>query len=299
MTDTTPVRCVAVLGLGRMGAPIASRLVGAGFEVTGHDPRPDVSVGGVTMTATAHDAVTGADAVLTVLPGSPELRSLMIDDALLAHMRPGSVWIDGTSTVPDVADELTAGAVRSGIVRVDCGLGGGPPDAAGGTLALYVGGPADVVDRCRPLLEAFSSRIHHLGRTGSGTLAKLLVNLLWFGQATLVGEALLLARAAGMDAAGLAALLPETPASSAFVTDHLPALLAGDYLPAFGIDRVVEELDGLAALAGHRHSPFDVSGAVSRIHRDALERYGAVDGELLGVAHLEHLAGRRLGDRPD
>lgn len=299
MDVVAPVRRVAVLGLGRMGAPIAARLAAAGYAVTGCDPRPDVLPAGVAPVGSAPEAVSGADAVLTVLPGSPELRALMIDGALLEDIAPGTLWIDCTSTVPDLADELIAAATRSGIVRVDCGLGGGPADAAAGTLVLYVGGPADSVDRCRPLLEAFSSRIQHLGRAGSGTLAKLVVNQLWFGQATLVAEALLLAGAAGIDTAGLAALLPETPAASAFVTDHLPALLAGDYLPAFGIDRVVEELDGLASLARQRRSPAEVSGAVARIHQDALDRYGAVDGELLGVAHLEQLAGRRLADRPD
>lgn len=288
---------VAVLGLGRMGAPIASRLAGSGFAVAGYDPRPGAVPAGVSPAASAQDAVAGADTVLTLLPGTPELRELVLDDALLDVLERGTVWLDCTSTVPDVADDVTAAATLAGVVRVDCGLGGGPAAAAAGTLTLYVGGPVDAVDRCRQVFAAFSSRIHHLGRTGSGMLAKLLVNLLWFGQAALLGEALLLARAAGLDAGRLAALLPTTPAGSALVTDHLPALMAGDYLPAFGLDRVVEELDGLERLARERRSPFEVSAAVSRIHRDALARFGPQAGELLGVAHLEQLAGRRLADR--
>jgi 3-hydroxyisobutyrate dehydrogenase-like beta-hydroxyacid dehydrogenase len=144
---------------------------------------------------------------------------------------------------------------------------------------------------------AASGRVHHVGAAGNGTLAKLLVNLLWFGQAVLVGETLLLAQAAGLDSARLAELLPATPAASDFVRDHLPALLAGDYLASFGLDRVVEELDGLQRLAHTRDSPFAVGAAVSRVHREALERYGARDGELLAVAHLEAVAGRSLSGR--
>ena len=296
MDVTPPVRRLAVLGLGRMGAPIAARLAAAGFDVTGHDPRPDLAPAGVTPAASARDAVAGADAVLTVLPGSPELRSLMIDDALLDALDDGCVWVDCTSTVPEVADELAAAAARAGVVRLDCGLGGGPPEAAAGALTLYVGGPDDILERCRPVLDALSAQLHHLGPSGSGTLAKLLVNLLWFGQAALVGETLLLAQAAGIDIERLADVLPGSPAGSAFLADHLPALLAGDHLPAFGLDRVVEELDGLEQFARRRRSPFEASGAVTGIHRDALARFGAVDGELLGVAHLEQLAGRQLSD---
>ncbi len=294
---------ITVLGLGRMGAPIATRLARAGFLVIAYDPRPEAATAalasaGVVCADSPVAAVHGADIVVTVLPGTPELRALMIDDGLLNRLGRATVWIDCTSTAPDVGEELTTRASRAGVTRVDCALGGGPDDAAAGTLTLYVGGSDDALRRCGAVTDiiAASGRVHHVGTTGSGTLAKLLVNLLWFGQATLVGEALLLAAAAGLDAACVAELLPATPAASAFVRDHLPGLLTGDYLASFGLDRVVEELDGLERLAHTRDSPFAVGSAVSRIHRQALERFGATDGELLAVAHLEALAHRSLSD---
>jgi 3-hydroxyisobutyrate dehydrogenase len=120
------------------------------------------------------------------------------------------------------------------------------------------------------------------------------VNLLWFGQAAAVTEALLLGRSLGLDPATLLGVLRRSAAGSAFLDGYGGALLDGDVLPAFGIDRVVEELDTLTALAEEASVPFELSTSVARLHRAALQRFGAVDGELLVARLLEQQAGRTL-----
>lgn len=140
------------------------------------------------------------------------------------------------------------------------------------------------------------SRIHHMGGHGAGYLTKLLINQLWFGQAVAIGEAMLLGAPAGLATDRLAGVLATSPAASVFVHTHLPSLLAGDYLPAFGLARVVEELDSLARMADSAGTPWSVSMLVAEVHRDALAHFGDVDGELLGAAWLEHLAGHTLAD---
>jgi len=125
-------------------------------------------------------------------------------------------------------------------------------------------------------------------------VAKLLANLLWFGQVIAVSEALLLGQALGVAPSGLAATLSRSAGGSAFIDEHLQALLAGDYLEHFGIDRVVEELEILVSMAAENRIPFEVSTLVTRLHREALDRFGAVDGELLAARLLEEQAGREL-----
>ena len=291
-------RRVAVLGLGRMGAPIARSLQLAGHDVLGFDPAAS-EFSDVRRAPSELEAVRGVDVVVTVLPGSPELRELMLGrPALLAALSPSCVWIDCTSTAPDVSRELIAAARAAGVGAVDCGLGGGPQVAHERRLTLYVGGEPEAVATARPVLEALSGpgRVHHVGGPGTGVLAKLLVNLLWFGQAALAGEALLLAGAAGLSPDRLAALLPHSAAASRFVDRDLPRLFGGDLLASFGLDRVVEELDGLQRLARATRTSAPVSAAVAALHRDALARFGPADGELLALAHLEELAGRRIVD---
>ena len=143
------------------------------------------------------------------------------------------------------------------------------------------------------MLEALG-RIEHMGGAGAGYTTKLLVNLMWFGQAVATAEALLVARRAGLDVDVLRDTLARSPAGSRFIEDALPRLLDGDYLTSFGLDRCCEELDAIAALADSQAVPFTVSSEVRRVYREALDRYGPIDGELLAVALLEERAGARL-----
>jgi 3-hydroxyisobutyrate dehydrogenase len=185
------------------------------------------------------------------------------------------------------------GRLARGIDCLDSPVGGGPQAATPGTLQLSVGGRRDVLERHREMLELLG-RVDHVGDHGAGYTTKLLVNLLWFGQAVAVGEALLLARRAGIDLDVLRSALGRSAAASEFVRRDLDALLGGDYLETFGIDRCCEELAAIVALADELTVPFELSAAVERAYRAALARYGPVDGELLPVALLEERAGTRL-----
>ena len=302
--DRVDVAVVAVIGVGRIGLPVVTNLAGAGYRVRGYDVRAEiaeqVSSAGAAWAGSAGDAIAGADVVLTVLPGSPELREAMLGaDGLLSTFGADTDWLDLTSAAPDLGAELAAEAGRLRIPYLDCAVGGGVDAASRRELAFYVGGAREVFERRRALLSTIGNpeRLRFLGGHGSGYATKLLVNLLWFGQALATAEALLLGQAAGLDAALLARVLEDSPASSEFIRSDLPALLAGDYMPSFGIDRCVEELDSLVRFAAAAGAPFEVSSTVASVHRAALDRFGPVDGELLGVAHLEELAGRKIAAR--
>jgi 3-hydroxyisobutyrate dehydrogenase-like beta-hydroxyacid dehydrogenase len=144
------------------------------------------------------------------------------------------------------------------------------------------------------LLRSFASTIHHVGDQGSGYLAKLLINLQWFGHAVLATESLLLAQRHGLSPDRMRSLLAGSAGDSAFASRHLPSLLAGDYLRDFGLDRCLEELESVERAAVDADTPHSVTSLVASLHRTALETFGAVDGELMGPALLEEQAGFRL-----
>jgi 3-hydroxyisobutyrate dehydrogenase len=290
---------VAVIGVGRVGLAVVQRLAGAGHAVRACDVRTEIAAQLPAEAAFVRDpfaAVDGVDVVLTVLPGSPELRALMLTDGLLARLPAATAWVDLTSTAPDLAAELAIAAQHAGVPYLDAPLGGGPEAVGAGDATLYLGGAAAELDRWRPLLGTFAARIEHMGPNGAGVLTKLLINALWFGQALATGEALLLAKRAGLDTGRFAAALAGSAADGNFVQGYLPRLLAGDHAPSFGLDRIVEELDSLERLAGSFGLTAELTALVARIHRDALARFGPVDGELLGVAHLAAAAGMSLSD---
>lgn len=283
---------VAVIGVGRIGLPLVQRLVAAGHLVRAHDVRPEVELqvrsAGATWAPRLADAIAGSEVVLTVLPGSSELASVVFGPrGLLTALSSGSVWVDLTSADPDLAGRLAEAALANDVPYLDAPIGGGVQAITDGTVRVYVGGPATVLAQVRPVLEAFAAEIQHIGEPGAGYLAKLLVNSLWFGQAVMTAEALLVAQRAGIDATTMTAALRGSAGDGAFVGQHLSALLRGDYLTTFGLDRCVEELDSVLRFAEDQDLPHPMLTALADLHRQALERFGPVDGELMAVALLE------------
>jgi 3-hydroxyisobutyrate dehydrogenase len=295
------VHVIGFLGVGRMGLPMCANLVRAGHEVVAHDLRPErrapALARGCRWAADASEAAASADVLVTMLPGPHEVVEAMTGPGgALPALRAGATWIDMTSNSAVSAEPVRVQALAGGVDVLEAPVGGGVTAAEDGTLKLYVGGDREVLERNRPLLEVLGDprRIVHLGGHGTGYTAKLLVNLLWFGQAVATAEALLLGRRAGIDLGVLRGALSDSAAASEFIRRDLDALLAGDYMTSFGVDRCHEELANVVAQARALGVPFEVSSSVERIYRRALARYGAADGELLAVALLEEEAGVEL-----
>jgi 3-hydroxyisobutyrate dehydrogenase len=276
-----------------MGLPVCARLVGAGFEVIASDRnanrQAEVEAAGGRWADSPADAALDCDVLLTVLPGSPELVDVMAP--LLPRFRPETSWLDLTSAAPQVGTQLRA--LAGGVECLDAPMGGGPGAARAGGLELFVGGAEETVERHRPILEALGG-IQHVGPPGAGYLVKLLVNLLWFGQAVATGEALIMARKAGLDLSTVRDAMANSAADSRFIREGLDALFAGDYMTDFGLDRCCEELDAVVRLAFEQDIPFELAGVVRDLYAGALEQYGPADGELLAVKFLEERSGVSL-----
>ncbi|WP_405056713.1 NAD(P)-dependent oxidoreductase [Kribbella sp. NBC_01505] len=274
---------VGVVGAGRVGMPVARRLVEGGYGVRVFEVRDELEQSVRRMGARWGGAVAEVDVLLTVLPGSPELRAAM--PGLLAELRAGTAWIDLTSASTELGRELAAAASAHGVDYLEAPLGGGPEAAESGALTVYAGGERETFDRLRPVLETFAAKLNYLGPHGNGYLTKLLINLLWFNQAVALGEVLRLARAGGLDPARLHETLLNGPSDSAFVRDVLPSYLAGDNLATFGMDRIVEELESIEQFARANDVPATVTGSTAALYREALDHFGPVAGELLAMRY--------------
>jgi 3-hydroxyisobutyrate dehydrogenase len=287
--------------LGRMGLPMCAALVSAGYQVTATDRRAEAEESAVACGAIWRDtpaqAAAAADVLITMLPGPREVHAAMLGEAgALKGLAAGATWIDMTTNSPAAAGPIQEQAMKQGVEVLEAPVGGGIADAHEGKLQLFVGGAASVVERHRALLAVLGDpgRIVHTGGHGTGYTAKLLVNLLWFGQAVATAEALLLGQRAGIDPAVLEHALAGSSAASTFIRRDMGSVFQGDYMASFGLDRICEELEEVTALAGDYQVPWELSSLVRRTYRRALARYGPVDGELLAVALLEEEAGNKL-----
>jgi 3-hydroxyisobutyrate dehydrogenase len=290
---------IGVIGIGRMGRAICARLSSGGARVLATDRRvereADAVSAGARWVPGVGEVLETADLVITVLPSTEALEAVAA--AIIPALSPEMAWIDMTTAAPGRGGELMGQAQRGGAGCLVCTLGGGPEEARAGTLQLFVGGAAAVVERHRTLLERLGT-LEHIGDHGAAYLAKLLVNALWFAQAVALGEALVLAAREGVEPEALIGAIGRSAAGGELVRRHGEGLLRGDYLASYGLDRCCDQLRTVVALAAERGVPGEVSAAVQDAYRDALERYGPVDGELLAVARLEERAGVRLAGGP-
>ncbi len=196
---------VAFLGLGHMGGPMAANLVAAGHTVRGYDPVPAAaaaaSAAGVAVCDSAAAAVTGADAVVTMLPNGAAVRACYAE--ILPAAAPGAVLIDSSTVSVADARDLHALAARDGLAQLDAPVSGGVAGAGAGTLAFMVGGEADALAQARPVLEPMAGKIIHCGAAGAGQAAKICNNMVLAVQQIAVAEAFVLAENLGLSAQSL------------------------------------------------------------------------------------------------
>jgi len=280
---------------------MCAALVRAGYQVIATDQRAEREVAaracGADWRDTPAEAAVAVDVLITMLPGPREVHTAMLGEAgALKSMGTGATWIDMSTNSPAAVRPIREQAIKRGVQVLEAPVSGGIAAARAGTLQLFVGGETSVLAKHRPLLEALAdpTRIVHVGGHGTAYTLKLLVNLLWFGQAVAAAEALLLGQRAGIDPAALQHALAGSPAASSLIRNDISRVFRGDYLAAFGLDRICEELEAVTAMAGEHQVPWELSDVVRRTYAHALARFGPVDGELLAVALLEDEAGQKL-----
>ena len=293
---------VGFVGLGQMGAPMSSNLLAAGHDLVVHDLRADAAAGlladGAAWAASPREAGVGREVVITMLPTPRHVEQVLLGpDGLLEALPRGAVWIDMSTSVPDIADRVRALAGPRGIEVLDAPVSGMASGARAGTLQIFVGGDEATYQRVRPLLAAMGDpwRILHVGGHGAGYTVKLMINLLWFAHLTATAEVLTVGAAAGVELATLHRCLLASPAASSFLEhDVLSVLHHGDYDESFALALACKELGLAIDLARETGVPVEVSAVVEQVYRRARAQYGDDGGEMLPIKLLEELTMTKL-----
>ncbi|HEU0194682.1 MAG TPA: NAD(P)-dependent oxidoreductase [Gaiellales bacterium] len=226
---------VALVGLGTMGAPMARHLLEAGHQVTVHNrtrEREEPLAGlGAARAATPREAASAAEAVLTCVSDTPDLLAVLEgEQGVAAGLERGGLVIDCSTVSPAETAAVAERLAGRGIGFVDAPVSGGSEGAERGTLTVFAGGEEADVERARPILEAFSGRITHLGPPGAGQVAKAVNQVMIAGTYASVGEGIALARAAGLPAEALVQALAAGAAAS-WVLDNRSANMIADSYP--------------------------------------------------------------------
>src|SRR3954452_18699143 len=202
LPDVRPGGCV---GCGRMGGPMARRLLAAGADVRALDVDERalraVADAGASVADSPRAAADGAALAVTMLPDPPTVdRAERGPDGLLAGLRDGALWLEVAGSRHATTRALAEAAAERGAALLDAPVSGGVAGAEAGTLTIMLGGPAALVERATPLLAELGASLVHVGdRPGDGDAAKTINNMLSATNLAAAAEALAMGMRAGLD----------------------------------------------------------------------------------------------------
>jgi len=210
---------VALIGMGLLGSALAENLIRAGFTVRGHNVAPErmrqhAERGGV-LARSPSDAARGASVVMTCLMTAEIVREVLLGaEGALESGRSEVVVIDCSTIHPDASAALAAELDGRGIPMLDAPVGGSSGQARRREAPVVVGGDAAIFARCRPILDALSARVHHVGPNGAGARAKLVINLVLGLNRLALAEGLLFGLRQGLDGKTVLTILQDSAAYS-------------------------------------------------------------------------------------
>ncbi len=271
---------VGFLGLGIMGAPMASNLMEAGFELVLYnrtrEKAEELAERGAEIAASPREAAEKSDVAITMLPGPTEVEELVVgEDGLLKGAREGSLLVDMSTSSPVLARKLACCAGERGLGMLDAPVSGGDAGAIEGTLSIMVGGSEDDFERARPIFETLGKNVVRVGEAGAGQVAKAANQIVVALTIEAISEALVLGSKAGVDPAKILEALSGGLASNQVMEIKGAKLLSHDFEPGGKIEFQRKDL-GIALAAAREYGvPLPVTAMV-----DAM--FGALESRGLG-----------------
>ncbi|MEF8819211.1 MAG: NAD(P)-dependent oxidoreductase [Haloferacaceae archaeon] len=232
-----PPETVGFVGTGIMGQPMAENVLDAGYEVVAYNRSPEPVAELAEQGATAADSAAAvgetADVVITVLPDTDAVESVLYEDGLLDALGSGQVYVDMSTIAPGPTERFAADVGEQGAAMLDAPISGGESGAIEGTLSIMVGGDPDVLDEVRDLLDAMGETITHTGPSGAGQVTKACNQIVVACTHQAVAEALLLAHRAGADLEAVVSAISGGAASCWSLRERAPDVIRGDFEPGF------------------------------------------------------------------
>jgi 3-hydroxyisobutyrate dehydrogenase-like beta-hydroxyacid dehydrogenase len=293
---------VGLIGVGLMGHGIASNIVKHGhalavMEHAGNQPLDALKAAGARGFERASEVAACSDVVILVLTGSPQVEAVLTGPSgVLEGLRPGTVVIDCSTAIPSSTLRMAQAVAAAGGRFLDSPMTRTPKEAAEGRLNLLVGGDADLLASCKPLLQCFAENITHTGPIGSGHSMKLLHNFVSLGAVTLLAEAAACAETHGVAPDVFVDVLAKGGGGGIALERLKPYLLHQDASGLrFSIANAIKDLSYYGSMAKEAGAAREIAEAVLHTLQAAAPRAqpDALVPELVGL-----LARGRSGPSP-
>ena len=272
---------IGFVGVGTMGKLMAVNLLKRHYHVTAFDLNPapveELREFGAEAAASSAEAAAAGEVVITMLPSSPHVEAAVLGSGgILEGMRPGSVLIEMSTIDPLVSRRLAEQVTGRGFRMLDAPVSGGSVGARDATLTIMVGGPKDVFDACRSILEAMGQNVIHCGDHGMGEVVKVVNNLIAGVSMAVVAEAYNIGLRAGADPKVLYDVISRS-SGSCWAHDKNnphPGMVPGspasnDYAPGFMVDLMRKDLGLAIAAAKGLRAPAVLAAVAEQLYASA------------------------------
>lgn len=290
---------IAFIGLGIMGKPMAKNLLKAGHQLRVYDRNEatltEMKAAGAAVCSSSAQTVEGVDVVITMLPNSPHVKSVMLEDDKLAEKMPRTAaFIDCSSVNPIASREIAAALEKFGIDMLDAPVSGGQPKAVDGTLSFMVGGRQEVFDKFKDVLFCMGSSVVLCGGVGAGNVTKLCNQTIVAVNIAALAEAMQMGQMCGVAPEKIFEAIRGGLAGSTVMNAKAPMMMDQNFQPGFRIDLHIKDLNNVVDAAKAVDAPIPLTQQVLEmmkvLHHDGegasdhsalLKYYQKLTGEVL------------------
>lgn len=301
MSDSKKPR-VGWIGLGKMGGPMASNLLAAGFPLIVYNRTAGAAAGivgrGASLAASVADLATDCDIVISMISDDEALQRVTLETGgLFDNARPGLIYIDMSTVSPLISERVAQAALTKGIRYLRAPVSGSTATAQAAALTILVSGPQEAHQQCVPVFQAIGTKIYYLGDAEQSRYLKIAINMMLGVTAGMLGEALALGERGGLDWQQMLEVINNSVIASPLLGYKHEMLATRNFSPMFTATQMAKDFD-LALDAGRNANVPMPIAAVSRQFFGAMIASGR--GELDFFAYvtlLEELAGLRPADK--
>lgn len=295
------MKTIGFIGLGTMGAPMASNLLRSGFQVTVYNRtaskgEPLVQEG-AQLAATPLEAASGKDVIITMISNDDSIREVYYgENGIISTLTAGTTVIDSSTISPGLVEEIAAAVESRGGHFLDAPVTGSKPAAIEGTLVFMVGGSAEVIEANRDVFDAMGKKLLHMGGNGRGAVAKLAHNTMVGIHNVALAEGFSIAVKSGVPADKFLELVQFGSAGSKQAELKGRKIIEDDFSNQFSLALMLKDLKLASSLSDATGVPTPMLGlAKSLFQAGYTQGYGEEDLSAV-VKTYEAWIGRKIGE---
>ncbi len=287
---------IGFIGLGIMGRPMAKNLLKAGYPLVVHSrsqgPVNELAAAGAKVANSPREVAGQVEVLITMLPNSPDVELVALGrEGVIEGARSGLLFLDMSTISPLVSQKVGKALAAKGVRVLDAPVSGGEKGAIDAALSIMVGGEAADFEAALPIFQAMGKTITHLGPLGAGGFTKLANQIIVAVNLTALGEALTLARKAGLDRSLTLKALGGGLAGSKCLEQKTPNYVGGTYNPGFKVDLHFKDLGLIMEASRALGVPLPATAVVQELFNALRVRgKGGLDHSGI-ITLLEELAG--------